>query len=252
MFKTILTVATLSVVSTAALAAENNALSQAGLAFSGNVALTSDYRYRGITQTNNDPAVQGGFSLKQESGVYAGVWGSNVGFASSLELDPYLGYSTELPITGKPVLDVGVWYYGYPSASDSNWAEYYARLTFPSLVVEGDSLFTNINYADDFLGDDADGDQLYVNAVYSFPLADTGFGGVAGLGYTKTSDTVFGAGTSKDYLDWKVGVNYAVKSIDGFTAELAAIGTDIDTKGYDKSDKRAVETGAVFTLTKAF
>lgn len=252
MFKTIATVATLSVLSTAALAAETNALSQAGLSFSGSAALTSDYRYRGITQTNNDPAVQGGFALNHESGAYAGVWGSNVGFAGSLELDPYLGYTTELPFAGKPTLDVGVWYYAYPSASDSNWAEYYARLTFASLAMEGDSLYTNINYADDFLGKDADGDQWYVNAVYSFPIAGTGFGGVAGLGYTKTSDYTFGTGSSKNYVDWKLGVNYGVKSIEGFSAELAAISTNIDTDGMTKAGKRTVETGAVFTLTKSF
>ena len=55
-----------------------------------------------------------------------------------------------------------------------------------------------------------------------------------------------------NYVDWKVGVNYAVKSIPGVTAELAAIGTNIDTDGFTNSGKRGVETGAVFTLTKAF
>jgi hypothetical protein len=47
-------------------------------------------------------------------------------------------------------------------------------------------------------------------------------------------------------------VKYAVKSIPGVTAELAAVGTNIDTDGFTNSVKRGVETGAVFTLTKAF
>ena len=229
---------------------------ESDVSFSGTAAMTTDYRYRGISQTENDPAVQVGFALAHASGVYGGVWGSNVGFANSLELDPYLGYSTELSsLASKPTLDVGVWYYGYPSSSDSNWAEYYARLTFGSVFTADDSLYTNINYANDFLGDDTEGDQWYLNAVYSFPIADTGFGGVASLGYTTTSEHDFNSATAEvedDYIDWKVGATYGFKSVEGLTAELAAVGTNIDTDGQTDAFKRGVETGAVFTITKAF
>ena len=55
-----------------------------------------------------------------------------------------------------------------------------------------------------------------------------------------------------NYIDWKVGVNYGFKSIPGATAELAAVGTNIDTKGFTHAQERGVETGAVFTLTKTF
>ena len=232
------------------MAAEND------VSFSGTAAMTTDYRYRGISQTENDPAVQVGFALAHASGVYGGVWGSNVNFGTAdphLELDPYLGYSTELSsFASKPTLDVGVWYYGYPSSSDSNWAEYYARLTFGSVFMADDSLYTNVNYANDFLGDDAEGDQWYLNAVYSFPIANTGFGGVASLGYTTTSDYEYDAEGSNDYLDWKLGATYGFKSVEGLTAELAAVGTEIDTDGLDHASKRIVDTGAVFTITKAF
>ena len=84
----------IAVASSFAMAEETTALSQAGLTFTGSAALTSDYRYRGMTQTQSDPAVQGGFALAHSSGVYAGVWGSNVNFGSAdphLELDPYVG-----------------------------------------------------------------------------------------------------------------------------------------------------------------
>lgn len=229
---------------------------ESDVSFSGTAAMTTDYRYRGISQTENDPAVQVGFALAHASGVYGGVWGSNVGFANSLELDPYLGYSTELSsLASKPTLDVGVWYYGYPSSSDLNWAEYYARLTFGSVFMADDSLYTNINYANDFLGDLSEGDQWYLNAVYSFPIANTGFGGVASLGYTTTSETDFNGATAEvedDYIDWKVGATYGFKSVEGLTAELAAVGTNIDTDGQTDVAKRTVETGAVFTITKAF
>ena len=53
-------------------------------------------------------------------------------------------------------------------------------------------------------------------------------------------------------MDWKAGVTYSFASVSGLTAELAAVGTDIDTDTMTDLSKRGVETGAVFTLTKAF
>ena len=242
-----------AVTSTFAMAEETNTLSQYGLTFSGNAALTTDYRYRGMTQTQSDPALQGGFALSHSSGLYAGVWGSNVNFGSAdphLELDPYVGYATELPFAGKPKLDVGLWYYGYPSASDFNWLELYAKLGFSSVIASGDSLLAAVNYTNDFFG--LEEDAWYLNATYTIPFADTGFGGVASVGYTKADDYDFSDNGSEDdnYVDWKVGVTYSVKSVPGLSAELAAVGTNIDANA--QPYKRGVETGAVFTLNKTF
>lgn len=239
--------------STVSFASEDNALAKSGLSFSGSAALTTDYRFRGITQTENDPAIQGGFQLDHESGLYAGVWASNVHFGSDdpthLELDPYIGYATELPLAGKPTLDVGLWYYGYPSSSDLNWLEIYAKLGFDNAIVTGDNLLAAVNYSNDVAGTDEDG--WYLNLAYSVPFADTGFGGVASVGYTKVDiDDAFNG--KDNYVDWKVGVSYDFKSIEGFSAELAAIGTNIDTDELAKFEKRGVKTGAVFTLTKSF
>ena len=239
----------LAVATTGVMAAENTALSDAGFTFAGNVALTTDYRYRGITQTFNDPALQGGFVLSHETGLYAGVWGSNVDFGGTahLELDPYIGYATELPFASKPLLDLGLWYYGYPSESDLNWLELYAKLTFKDVLVKDASLLTAVNYTNDFFG--LDEDAWYLNATYSVPFA-AGFGGVASVGYTKADEEYFNG--EDNYFDWKAGVTYSFASVSGLTAELAAVGTDIDTDGFSHATKRGVETGAVFTLTKAF
>ena len=239
----------LAVATSGAMAAENTALSDAGFTFAGNVALTTDYRYRGITQTFNDPALQGGFVLSHETGLYAGVWGSNVDFGGTahLELDPYIGYATELPFASKPLLDLGLWYYGYPSESDLNWLELYGKLTFKDVLVKDASLLTAVNYTNDFLG--LDEDAWYLNATYSVPFA-AGFGGVASVGYTKADEEYFNG--EDNYFDWKAGVTYSFASVSGLTAELAAVGTDIDTDGFSHATKRGVETGAVFTLTKAF
>ena len=248
MLKKLLVVATLTGLSGAVFADETPAL-PFGLSVTGTAALTSDYRFRGVTQTFNDPAVQAGFVLSHESGAYAGVWGSNVDFGGTahIELDPYIGYATTLDsFANKPVLDVGLWYYAYPSQSDLNWLELYGKLTFKDVLVQGASLLTAVNYTNDYAGKDEN--SWNVNATYSVPFGTTGFGGVAALGYTQADEYDFGGGDDH-YVDWKAGVTYSFASVSGLTAELAAIGTDIDAITVTE---RGVETGAVFTLTKAF
>ncbi len=185
MLKKLLVVATLTGLSGAVFADETPAL-PFGLSFSGTAALTSDYRFRGITQTETDPALQAGFTLAHSSGLYVGLWGSNVNFGSgtpSLELDPSIGYATTLEsFSSKPVLDVGVVYYNYPSASDLNWAELYGKLSFKNALAEGDSILTNINYTNDYAGQMQ---MLEFECSLFSTFWSAGFGGVAALGYTQ-------------------------------------------------------------------
>lgn len=252
MLKKLLLVATLTGLSGAVFADETPA-SPFGLSVTGTAALTSDYRFRGVTQTFNDPAVQAGFVLSHASGAYAGVWGSNVDFGGTahIELDPYIGYATTLDsFANKPVLDVGLWYYAYPSESDLNWLELYGKLTFKDVLVQGASLLTAVNYTNDYAGQNAD--SWNVNVGYSVPFGATGFGGVAGVGYTAVDEDKYKFNGEDSYVDWKAGVTYSFASVSGLTAELAAIGTNMETDGDYESSSRGVETGAVFTLTKAF
>ena len=108
-----------------------------------------------------------------------------------------------------------------------------------------------MNYTNDYVA--ADTDSWNINAGYAIPFGSTGFGGVANVGYTVVSDEdKYSFGDNDNYVDWKVGVTYAFQSIPGATAELAAVGTNIDTDDLDHATARGVETGAVFTLTKTF
>ena len=97
---------------------------------SGNIALTSDYIWRGWTQSAGGPAVSGGFDLSTDSGFYIGTWGSSVQFGDAttsdtteMELDVYLGYSTD--IADNISLDVGYITYTYPGATSANFDEAY-------------------------------------------------------------------------------------------------------------------------------
>ncbi|MCB1790064.1 MAG: TorF family putative porin [Gammaproteobacteria bacterium] len=84
---------------------------------SGNVALTSNYIFRGVSQNDNSWAIQGGFDYAHDSGLYAGVWASNVDdnffSGSSIEIDTYLGWSGDV---GPVSLDVGYLHYFYPDS----------------------------------------------------------------------------------------------------------------------------------------
>ncbi|OTG81161.1 TorF family putative porin [Acinetobacter sp. ANC 4648] len=247
--------AVLSSSATLAMAEDNTTLSKMGLSFSGSAALTTDYRFRGMTQTQSDPAVQGSFTLAHKSGVYFSAFASNVNFGTPdphLELDPSIGFTTPLNLSAnvKPILDIGVIEYNYPSAADDfNWTEAYAKLTFADVGIKGSSLLTNVNYTNDWAA--VGGNSWNFTFAYSAPIADTGFGGVASVGYT-TMDKEALPDAKDHYVDWKVGVNYGVKSIPGLTAELAAIGTNVDTDGLSDATQRGLETGAVFTLSKTF
>ena len=80
---------------------------------SSNFTLSSNYIWRGMTQTMDSPGYSGGFDYSSESGFYAGTWGSNVSFGGAgLELDTYFGYSGE--VEGGFGYDIGYINYGYP------------------------------------------------------------------------------------------------------------------------------------------
>ncbi len=104
---------------------------------SANVALASEYIFRGLPQTDGELGLSGGFDFTHDSGLYAGVWAANVNFdeVASLETDLYLGWNKE--VYSDIALDVGViafTYSGDESASDSNLTEIYTGLSWQGLA----------------------------------------------------------------------------------------------------------------------
>lgn len=134
----------------------------AGFTLSGNVTMATDYLYRGLSQTTGDPAIQGGFDVAHESGLYLGIWASNVDFADSLEVDYYGGFGGSI---GEDIsYDVGVIYYDYPSdPSDpkGDFLETYASLGYAGFTV-------GVNYSDDFFAET--GSTIYYYGSYDLEL----------------------------------------------------------------------------------
>ena len=113
--------ATAATLSSGAVLAQAAAPATPEFAVTGNFGITSDYRFRGLQQTDGDPAFQGGFDLAHSSGLYVGTWGSNVSSwaagpytSTKLEVDLYGGYKTEVAGVG---VDVGAIAYMYPGSS---------------------------------------------------------------------------------------------------------------------------------------
>ena len=101
---------------------------------SGNVGVVSNYYFRGITQTNDDVAIQGGFDFAGESGFHAGAWLSNVDFGGKedAEVDLYAGYGGKFGDSGVS-WDLGALYYLYPGGGDLDYAETWFGLGYGSV-----------------------------------------------------------------------------------------------------------------------
>jgi uncharacterized protein (TIGR02001 family) len=200
--------------------------------FSANVAIVSDYAYRGVSQTNERPALQGGFDFKHGSGVYVGVWGSNISWLrdaesgtgasseSSLELDLYAGFAKEFGDFG---IDVGLLQYGYPGDFDREWKnatglknpntlEAYAGFSWKFVSFKYSHAFTNLFGAPDSKNSD------YLDLSVSYEVLD-GLSLDAHVGKQR----ITGPGAS--YVDWKIGATYG---IGGFDIGLHYVDTDID------------------------
>ncbi|MCX7274354.1 MAG: TorF family putative porin [Burkholderiales bacterium] len=200
--------------------------------FTGNLNLVSEYRYRGIAQTNAKPAVQGGFDYSHASGVYLGTWASNVSWLSdagagavsnSLEWDMYGGYKGAVGDLG---YDVGLLYYYYPGSypagfTSPNTLEVYGAATWKMFTLKYSHALTNLFGFTDSKG------AGYIDLSASYEVGG-GYTLVGHYGHQSVPSTAGRAKSDCSYSDWKVGVTTEVA---GMTVGLSYIDTDAKGNG---------------------
>lgn len=219
------------------------AVSPAYADLSANVSVTNNYIWRGLTQTTNEAAVQGGIDYAHDSGFYAGTWASNVQYGAddvySYEHDLYAGYSGEV---GDISYDVGYLYYNYDSEANFDFSEVYGSIGFMNLSA---TLYLLADTeADEAPGQDFGfGEASYISLDYALPLQN---GVEIGLhvGHHEGDFAEAFNGLTDSYNDWAISV-----AKDGFT--FAVTGTDMDSDmpaaqgGYDNDEIKFVVSYAV-------
>jgi len=213
--------------------------------FSANMTLATDYIFRGVSQTSQDPAIQGGIDYSIDTGFYdigwyAGVWASNIDFdaaddgnranAGAIEIDAYTGIAGDLMGVG---WDVGFLQYWYPGSHEN--LEYDFWEVYGSLGYDFDILSVSggIAYSPDFFGGTNDG--IYYSAGVEVPIYKSLYAsGHYGHQYIENGE---------DYSDMKAALGATVLGFDWEVAFTDTFGAAPDDAGTSLDDERI--TGSV-------
>ncbi len=196
--------------------------------FSGNVTYATDYRFRGISQGDRSQAIQGGFDLELENGLYVGTWASNVAAWSggTIETDYYAGFGGEF--SEGVAYDIGFLYYGYPEDDDSDddpsgldYYELYGSISLQDVTL-------GAAFSPDYFN--STGDFWYLYGAYSYGLMenvslDLHFGWNIFDG--KSGGGKFGIGgddPDSSYIDYSVGLGTSGMGLDW---GIALVGTNL-------------------------
>jgi len=216
-----------------------------------NVTLASQYRYRGLMQTNNQPAIQGGFDLAHASGFYIGNWNSSISWlddsnsdvSAPVEMDFYGGYKGNI-VEGVPV-DLGVLQYYYPGDFPSGYTspdttELYAGIGYGPMSFKYSIALTNLfGFADSKY-------SQYFDLSGNF---DTGLWGLtvnAHVGRQIVRNVDNGS-----YTDWKLGLTKDFG--DGLSVSLAYLDTNADRAVYTNTRGRDMgRATGLLSVTKTF
>lgn len=213
-----------------------------------NVGLFTDYRFRGISQTNKNPAIQGGFDFSMKNGIYLGNWNSNIdsaGFAgSNIEMDFYGGYKATF---GEFGVDVGVIYYYYPGSEPTvDNTEIYVGGSWGPIAVK-------YYYAvSDFfsLPDSKGSNYIILSASHDF---GGGFGINGSIGYQSLKGgaaiTQINGSVVSDITDYKIGGTY---DLDGWIFGLSYVTTNRDIAGWTSPQKNISNGTGVLSVSKSF
>ncbi|MCT2401482.1 TorF family putative porin [Novosphingobium mangrovi (ex Huang et al. 2023)] len=214
------------------------------ITISGSATLVTDYRFRGVSMTDKEMAVQAGLDISHESGVYIGTWASNLSGwgtfgGSNMELDIYGGYATEV-VSGITV-DVGLTWYMFPGGLDTtDFAEPYVKVSgdigpanllvgvayAPKQEALGTWYNTAASVAYDNPGDK--NDNLYIWTDGSVGVPNTGLTLKGHIGFSDGNPGLGPWGTSPaptgKYIDWMLGADYVLGPV---TLGVAYVDTDL-------------------------
>ena len=199
------------------------------------LALTSDYVFRGVTQTDYGPALQAGLTYSWDSGFYVGGWASNVDFADpigpDIEFDTYIGYSHDF--NDEWNLDLSAVHYAYMGEREDygsiDYTEVIGKLTWSEMIS------VTLAYAPDY--SNLDYSSFYANLGGSWELGNE-FSLNAGIGHSDFSDDNGG------YTDWNIGIS---RPVGMFTFALNYYDTDIDFD--DDAEHHHASDELVFSIT---
>ena len=219
----------------------------------GNITLTSDYVFRGVSQTQNGPAIQGGFDYAHSSGFYAGTWASNVDWVSqgyktnnSMEIDLYGGYKGSVGDIG---YDVGAITYYYPGDKISGIAspdttEIYLGASWKFLSAKYSHVVSKnfIGWVNPVTGE-ASKNSSYIELNANYDLG-SGWGVLGHVGHQKVEGF-----DDASYTDWKLGVS---KDVGFGVVSLAYSDTDADTSWYTLGGEKIADGRAFLSFSKSF
>jgi len=238
--------------------------------FTYNLGLYSQYIFRGLTQTDERPAIQGGVDYSHSSGFYVGTWASNISWledsgnydGSSLEWDIYGGFRNTIGDTGIGY-DIGLLNYIYPGSKTAAGAanpgfddpytlEAYGALSYGWFQVK-------LSYAltDDVFGVANADDTYYAEANANIPVGESGFTVNLHAGYQKSDGNVPGAAPGAPdnddlytYTDWKVGLTKSWSN--GVNVGAYYTGTDAEDAGYTIKGDNIGDDHFTFFVQKTF
>ena len=199
----------------------------------GSAAIVSQYRFRGLAQSNNLPVVEGTFTVAHSSGFYVSTWASsasakvsNIPFESTpiniggTEIDVYGGFTHALGKSGVTV-DAGLYGYIYPGATAGNFYEVYGSLakTYGPVTAK-----VGVNYAPaqkvfNFNFTSPTRNNTYVYGELGTGIPQTPLSLHSHLGYTGG-----GFDWGKAYLDYTAGVTYKYKAL---AFDISVVGTNV-------------------------
>jgi uncharacterized protein (TIGR02001 family) len=192
--------------------------------FGGSLAATSDYVFRGVSQTDESPALQGSLDVGHSNGLYAGIWASNVDFDSpdgiDVELNFYVGWV--FGFDNDTELDLQLVRYQYPGANPGYGINYNELIVGYSFL---ENYTVSAAYSDDFLrsGESA----FYYHAGADFPLGVGDLNLTLGAGLNDISNVA-----GSDYWDYQVGINRDVGIVNVDLSYFDTSGFDADVQDW--------------------